>query len=79
MGVPPTANPGGFANLQAYVWIKPPGESDGNYPGSTYGGVTSTTGDPNCNPANTNPAAAVQRIRFPTLHPRVRSGTGVCP
>ncbi|MGA2888645.1 MAG: glycoside hydrolase family 6 protein [Terracidiphilus sp.] len=60
LGVPPMANPvttPAFANLEAYVWIKPPGESDGNYPGSTYGGVTSTTGDPNCNPANTNPLA----------------------
>ena len=53
----PTVNPGGFANLQAYVWVKPPGESDGNYPGSTYGGVTSTTGDPNCDPAHDNSLA----------------------
>ena len=57
LGVPPTVNPGGFDNLQAYVWIKPPGESDGNYPGSVFNGVTSTVGDPNCNPANTNPLA----------------------
>jgi cellulose 1,4-beta-cellobiosidase len=54
IGSLPTVNPGGFANLQAYVWVKPPGESDGNYPGSVYNGVTSTTGDPNCNPTNTN-------------------------
>lgn len=57
IGVPPTVNPGYFSNLQAYVWVKPPGESDGNYPGSTYGGTVSTTGDPNCNPTNTNALA----------------------
>ena len=57
IGALPTVNPGGFANLQAYVWVKPPGESDGNYPGSTYGGVTSTTGDPNCDPAHDNALA----------------------
>jgi cellulose 1,4-beta-cellobiosidase len=57
LGVPPTVSPGGFANLQAYVWIKPPGESDGNYPGSVFNGVTSTTGDPNCNPTHTNSLA----------------------
>ena len=32
----PTVNPGGSTNLQAYVWVKPPGESDGTYPGSVY-------------------------------------------
>jgi cellulase/cellobiase CelA1 len=57
LGVPPTVNPGYFANLQAYVWIKPPGESDGNYPGSVYNGVTSTGGDPNCDPAHNNALA----------------------
>jgi cellulose 1,4-beta-cellobiosidase len=57
LGVPPTVNPGFFANLYAYVWIKPPGESDGNYPGSIYNGVTSTTGDPNCDPAHDNALA----------------------
>jgi cellulose 1,4-beta-cellobiosidase len=57
LGVPPTVSPGGFANLQAYVWIKPPGESDGNYPGSVFNGVTSTTGDPNCNPTHDNSLA----------------------
>jgi cellulose 1,4-beta-cellobiosidase len=57
IGVPPTVNPGYFSNLNAYVWVKPPGESDGNYPGSVYNGVTSTTGDPNCNPTNTNALA----------------------
>lgn len=57
LGVPPTVNPGGFANLQAFVWIKPPGESDGNYPGSVFNGVTSTVGDPNCNPTHSNSLA----------------------
>jgi cellulose 1,4-beta-cellobiosidase len=65
LGVPPTVNPGGFANLSAYVWIKPPGESDGNYPGSVYAGnndgaldgVASTVGDPNCDPAHDNALA----------------------
>jgi cellulose 1,4-beta-cellobiosidase len=57
LGVPPTVTPGGFANLQAYVWIKPPGESDGNYPGSVFNGVTSTVGDPNCNPTHSNSLA----------------------
>jgi cellulose 1,4-beta-cellobiosidase len=57
IGALPTANPGGFANLQAYVWVKPPGESDGNYPGSVYNGVTSTGGDPNCDPAHDNALA----------------------
>ena len=46
IGALPTVNPGFFANLNAYVWVKPPGESDGNYPGSVYNGVTSTAGDP---------------------------------
>jgi cellulose 1,4-beta-cellobiosidase len=57
LGAPPTVNPGFFANLQAFVWIKPPGESDGNYPGSVYNGVTSTAGDPNCDPAHDNALA----------------------
>jgi cellulase/cellobiase CelA1 len=54
LGVAPTVTPGYFANLNAYVWVKPPGESDGNYPGSVYNGVTSTKGDPNCDPAHDN-------------------------
>jgi cellulase/cellobiase CelA1 len=57
LGVPPTVSPGFFTNLYAYVWIKPPGESDGNYPGSVFNGVTSTTGDPNCDPAHSNALA----------------------
>ncbi len=69
MGEPPSVSPGGFTNLEAYVWIKPPGESDGNYPGSVYNGVTSTTGDPNCNPANTNPAAGGATDSLPNSPP----------
>jgi cellulase/cellobiase CelA1 len=53
-----------FPNLEALVWIKPPGESDGNYPGSEYydpiTGITSpasTVGDKNCNPTTDNPLA----------------------
>jgi cellulose 1,4-beta-cellobiosidase len=60
IGELPTTNTGyssTLPNLQAFVWVKPPGESDGNYPGSTYGGVTATDGDPNCNPATNNPQA----------------------
>jgi len=62
IGALPQVSPGGgfnppFLNLEAYVWIKKPGESDGTYPGSVYDGVTATTGDPNCNPANTNASA----------------------
>jgi cellulose 1,4-beta-cellobiosidase len=57
IGALPTVTPGYYSYLQAYVWVKPPGESDGNYPGSTYGGTTSTTGDPNCDPAHDNALA----------------------
>jgi len=60
IGELPTTNTGyssTLPNLQAFVWVKPPGESDGNYPGSTYGGVTATNGDPNCNPVTNNPQA----------------------
>jgi cellulose 1,4-beta-cellobiosidase len=57
IGSLPTVNPGYFSNLQAYVWVKPPGESDGTYPGAVYNGTTETGGDPNCNPTNTNTLA----------------------
>jgi cellulose 1,4-beta-cellobiosidase len=53
LGVPPLANPPGFfPQLQAFVWIKPPGESDGTY-------LTNLTphADPNCDPAKSNPLA----------------------
>src|SRR5215472_6058221 len=56
LGVPPLAAPPDFPQFQAYVWIKPPGESDGTYPGSANqdGAVHA---DPNCDPAQTNPLA----------------------
>jgi len=60
IGERPTASPSyasTIPQLQAYVWVKPPGEADGNYPGSVYDGVTSTKGDPNCNPVTNNPQA----------------------
>ncbi|MGD0832283.1 MAG: glycoside hydrolase family 6 protein [Terracidiphilus sp.] len=60
IGVLPTVNP--TTNVSAYVWVKPPGEADGNYPGSVYNGVTSTVGDPNCNPVTANPQAGADTI-----------------
>ncbi len=45
IGALPQANPdSSFSHLYAYVWIKPPGESDGTYP--AYSG----SGDPHCDP-----------------------------
>ncbi len=35
--------------IEGFVWIKPPGESDGDYPTSTH-----THGDPHCDPNGTN-------------------------
>jgi len=56
LGIPPLAAPPDFPQFQAYVWIKPPGESDGTYPGSAnQNGATHA--DPNCDPAQTNPLA----------------------
>ena len=50
LGAFPQANPlSSFTNLYAYVWIKPPGESDGDYPTSTH-----SHGDPHCDPSGTN-------------------------
>jgi cellulose 1,4-beta-cellobiosidase len=50
IGAFPQANPNSsFANLYAYVWIKPPGESDGDYPSGSH-----THGDPHCDPNGTN-------------------------
>src|SRR5215471_7930004 len=56
LGVPPLAAPPDFPQFQAYVWIKPPGESDGTYPGSTNQDGAAHA-DPNCDPAQTNPLA----------------------
>jgi cellulose 1,4-beta-cellobiosidase len=48
IGALPQADPdSSFANLYAYVWVKPPGESDGTYP--AYQGK----GDPHCDPNGT--------------------------
>ena len=56
LGVPPTASPQGyFAQLQAFVWIEPPGESDGTYKSSTA--YVSGNADENCNPAHNNALA----------------------
>jgi cellulose 1,4-beta-cellobiosidase len=58
IGAFPTVNPGGFANLQAYVWVKPPGESDGDYPdGDTNPLHPAGGGDENCDPAHSNALA----------------------
>jgi cellulose 1,4-beta-cellobiosidase len=50
IGARPTDQPFGASSpILAFVWIKPPGESDGDYPTSTH-----THGDPHCDPAGTN-------------------------
>jgi len=50
IGARPTDQPlGSSSPILAYVWIKPPGESDGDYPSGTH-----THGDPHCDPASTN-------------------------
>ena len=57
----PTVNPGGATNMLAYVWVKPPGESDGDYPnGDTnpaHLALGATHGDENCDPAHGNTLA----------------------
>jgi cellulose 1,4-beta-cellobiosidase len=48
IGALPQASPNSsFTHLYAYVWVKPPGESDGTYP--AYSGK----GDPHCDPNGT--------------------------
>jgi cellulose 1,4-beta-cellobiosidase len=48
IGALPQANPDStFTHLYAYVWVKPPGESDGTYP------AFSGSGDPHCDPNGT--------------------------
>jgi cellulose 1,4-beta-cellobiosidase len=48
IGAFPQANPDStFTHLYAYIWIKPPGESDGTYP------AFSGSGDPHCDPNGT--------------------------
>jgi cellulose 1,4-beta-cellobiosidase len=50
LGPFPQANPNSsFTHLYAYIWIKPPGESDGDYPTATH-----SHGDPHCDPNGTN-------------------------
>ena len=46
---------GYFSQLQAFVWIKPPGESDGTYKTSTA--YVSGNADENCDPAHDNALA----------------------
>jgi len=50
IGARPTDEPFGTSSpIEAFVWIKPPGESDGDYPTSTH-----SHGDPHCDPNGTN-------------------------
>ncbi|MDQ2812729.1 MAG: glycoside hydrolase family 6 protein [Actinomycetota bacterium] len=50
IGARPADQPlGASSPILAYVWIKPPGESDGDYPSGSH-----THGDPHCDPAGTN-------------------------
>jgi cellulose 1,4-beta-cellobiosidase len=50
IGARPQAQPFGAGSpIAGFVWIKPPGESDGDYPAATH-----THGDPHCDPAGTN-------------------------
>jgi cellulose 1,4-beta-cellobiosidase len=50
IGARPQAQPFGSSDhVIAFVWIKPPGESDGDYPTATH-----THGDPHCDPNGTN-------------------------
>ncbi|HEY2449445.1 MAG TPA: glycoside hydrolase family 6 protein [Mycobacterium sp.] len=50
IGARPTDQPFGSSSpILAFVWIKPPGESDGDYPSGSH-----THGDPHCDPAGTN-------------------------
>jgi len=57
----PTVNPGGATNLIAYVWVKPPGESDGDYPNgdtnAAHLALGASHGDENCDPAHDNTLA----------------------
>ena len=50
IGARPQAQPFGSSDhVIAYVWIKPPGESDGDYPTASH-----SHGDPHCDPNGTN-------------------------
>ncbi|WP_370097170.1 glycoside hydrolase family 6 protein [Streptacidiphilus sp. MAP12-20] len=49
IGARPTAQPyGGSDPIIAFIWVKPPGESDGDYPTATH-----AHGDPHCDPNGT--------------------------
>ena len=50
LGAAPTVQPYGAADpIIGFVWIKPPGESDGDYPTASH-----SHGDPHCDPSGTN-------------------------
>jgi len=50
IGAVPQAQPFGASDhVIAFVWVKPPGESDGDFPSATH-----THGDPHCDPNGTN-------------------------
>jgi cellulose 1,4-beta-cellobiosidase len=50
IGARPADQPlGASSPIEAFVWIKPPGESDGDYPSGSH-----THGDPHCDPSGTN-------------------------
>jgi cellulose 1,4-beta-cellobiosidase len=56
LGTPPTASPPGFfPQLEAFVWIKPPGESDGTYASSSA--YVGGNADENCDPLHINALA----------------------
>ena len=55
LGEPPQAAPSVFAQLDAYVWVKPPGESDGISHLENPDNVPDSQGkrfDPSCDPNN---------------------------
>jgi len=47
--IPQATPPGVNSHIFAFVWVKPPGESDGDFPSPTH-----THGDPHCDSASTN-------------------------
>jgi cellulose 1,4-beta-cellobiosidase len=50
IGARPQDQPlGASSPILAYVWVKPPGESDGDFPSASH-----SHGDPHCDPASTN-------------------------
>jgi len=78
IGALPQVNPGGFnppfQNLEAYVWIKKPGESDGDYPAACTTASRKPQGIPTATQPTSMPAPAARRTRFRTLRPRVFFG-----